>query len=63
LYLHLSNNILVSQQFGFKEKLSTEIAIYTFLSNILLSLDKKHYVGGLFYDLQKAFDCVNHAIL
>jgi hypothetical protein len=48
LYLHLNNNILVSQQFSFKEKLSTEMAIYTFLSNILLSLDKKHYVGGLF---------------
>jgi hypothetical protein len=40
LYLHLNNNILVSQQFGFREKLSTEMAIYTFLSTILLSLDK-----------------------
>jgi hypothetical protein len=39
------------------------MAIYTFLSNILLSLDKKRYVGGLFCDLQKAFDCVNHDIL
>jgi hypothetical protein len=56
LYLHLNNNnILVNQQFGFREKLSTEMAIYTFLSTILLSLDKKHYVGGLFCDLQKGF--------
>jgi hypothetical protein len=33
------------------------------LSTVLSSLDKKSFVGGLFCDLQKACDCVNHDIL
>jgi hypothetical protein len=30
---------------------------------VLSSLDEQKIVGGLFCDLQKAFDCVNHNIL
>ena len=28
-----------------------------------MSLEKKHFIGGVFCDLQKAFDCVNHNII
>src|SRR5215510_8183399 len=64
LYCYLiDNNILVKEQFGFREKLSTDTATYAFLNKVLSSLDKKNYVGGLFCDLQKAFDCVIHDIL
>jgi hypothetical protein len=64
LYDHLNtNNILVDEQFGFRENLSTETAIFTFLNKVLTSLNNKILVGGLFCDLQKAFDSMNHDIL
>jgi sarcosine oxidase/L-pipecolate oxidase len=53
LYKHLLiHNVLGKEQFGFREKLSTDMATQTLLNTILLSLDKKEYVGGLFCDLQ-----------
>ena len=36
---------------------------YTLLNNVLSSLVRKNFVGGLICDLQKAFDSVNHNIL
>jgi hypothetical protein len=57
------NNILVKEQFVFKTNSSTEVATYTSINNIRSALDNKLLVGGLFCDLQKACDCLNHEIL
>jgi len=41
----------------------TEKAIYQLTNNILKALDNKCLVGGIFCDLTKVFDCVDHGIL
>ena len=55
--------ILVKEQFVFRCNNSTEIVIYTLINKILSSLNNKIMVGGLFCDLQKAFDYVNYDII
>jgi hypothetical protein len=64
LYHHvLSNNILAKEQYGFRNNCSTEMASYNLINNILKALNSKMWVGGIFCDLTKAFDYVNHNIL
>ena len=58
-----SNHILAAEQFGFRKGISIENAIFTVTNNVLTELNQRHQVGGIFCDLTKAFDCVNHNIL
>ena len=64
LYVYLQkNNILHEKQFGFQSNHSTDHAISQLISEILHSFDENKFTLGVFIDLSKAFDTVNHQIL
>jgi hypothetical protein len=55
---------LISEaQNGFREKKSTNTAIQTFIEDIQKALDNKRFALGIFLDLTKAFDVINHNLL
>ena len=58
-----SSNFLYEHQFGFRKHHSTNHALVSIVEQIRSSLDKKMYSCGVFVDLEKAFDTVNHDIL
>ena len=57
------SKILSECQFGFRSKCNTTHAILQLIENITDSLDNKKSTIGIFIDLKKAFDTVNHGIL
>ena len=50
-------------QFGFRQKYSTTFALIHLTETIKEALDQGKYSSGIFVDLQKAFDTVDHNIL
>ena len=64
LYKFLNdNNILYDLQFGFRQNFSTTHALINLTENIRQALDEGKIGCGIFVDLQKAFDTVEHEIL
>ena len=64
LYSYLEEfKILYPLQYGFREKCSTTHALISIPESIRQSIDNNEFGCGIFIDLQKAFDSVNHAII
>ena len=57
------NKLIYSRQFGFRAGHSTNHALISIIESIKSCIDTGNYVGGIFIDLQKAFDTVNRDIL
>ena len=56
-------NVLYKNQFGFRQGHSTHNALITLVDSITKFLDYGDIVIGVFIDIKKAFDTVNHKIL
>ena len=57
------HNILYKNQFGFRSKHSTIQAILSTIDKVQGAIEDGKYSCGIFLDLSKAFDTVNHNIL
>ena len=63
MYFLTKNELIYHRQFGFRAKHSTNHALISSTEAIKSHLDSKKIVAGVFIDLEKAFDTVNHNIL
>ena len=64
MYNFLSiHNCIYDLQFGFCNKHSTNHALLSLTEDIRNALDNNYFAIGVFIDLQKAFDTVDHEIL
>ena len=64
LYTFLNkNNVIYNLQFRFRQQYSTSHALINITESIRKPLDDGNISWGVFVDLQKAFDTVDHEIL
>lgn len=58
-----STNFFSDKQFGFRAGMNTEHALLHFMSKVFDGINDGKCVSGLFLDIRKAFDTVDHNIL
>ena len=60
LTINNKHNLLTDSQYGFRPNRSTSLAVIELIEKITNSLDQNNYAAGVFIDLKKAFDTINH---
>ena len=57
------HNILYKKQYGFRQKHSTYMAVLDVINDLTKTIDDGMFNVGIFMDLSKAFDTIDHTIL
>ena len=61
LRLHFeSKNLFYENQYGFREKKDTSLAISKLMENLYQSFNDSEIKQGVFMDFSKAFDTIDH---
>jgi hypothetical protein len=55
--------VCLNEQHGFRSNFSTENVLCKLINEILLALNNKVTIGGIFCDFERAFLCVSHNTL